>query len=250
ILFVAPEQLDDIDRFRFLLSLPVSLIVIDEAHCISTWGHDFRPSYRQIVQLIQKLEQINPDLKVLGLTATANHKTELDIKQQLTTTKAVQVQRATMDRPNIELTTLHVCGLAEKLALIAKYVADLAGDGLIYCATRENTEIVAEFCQKKNIRTIAYHAGIEAEQKRKLQTNFIKGEYKVIAATNALGMGIDKPDLRFIIHFDFPGSITAYYQEIGRVGRDGLAAKAVLLFDEQDIKIQQHFINSAQPQIE
>ncbi|MCK4609204.1 MAG: RecQ family ATP-dependent DNA helicase [Gammaproteobacteria bacterium] len=250
ILFVAPEQLDDIDRLQFLLSLPVSLIVIDEAHCISTWGHDFRPSYRQIVQLVQKIEQINPTLKVLGLTATANHKTELDIKQQLTTVKPIQIQRASMDRPNIELTTVHVAGLAEKLALIVQYVTELDGDGLIYCATRENTEIVAEFCQSQNIKAIAYHAGIDSEQKRKLQTNFIKGEYKVIAATNALGMGIDKPDLRFIIHFDFPGSITAYYQEIGRAGRDGLPAKAVLLFDHQDRKIQQHFINSAQPQAE
>jgi ATP-dependent DNA helicase RecQ len=250
ILFVAPEQLDDIDRLQFLLSLPVSLIVIDEAHCISTWGHDFRPSYRQIILLVRQLEQINPDLKVLGLTATANHKTETDIKQQLTTIKPVQVQRASMDRPNIELATVRVSGLAEKLGLIKQYVSQQDGDGLIYCATRENTEIVAEFCQDQNIKAIAYHAGINAEQKRKLQANFINGKYKVIAATNALGMGIDKPDLRFIIHFDVPGSITAYYQEIGRVGRDGLPAKAILLFDKQDEKIQQYFINSAQPKLE
>ncbi len=250
ILFVAPEQLDDIDRFQFLLSLPVSLIVIDEAHCISTWGHDFRPSYRQIVQLVQSLENVNPDIKVLGLTATANHKTEADIKQQLTTVKPIEVHRADMDRPNIKLIAMTVSGLAQKLALVAQLVAEIDGDGLIYCATRDNTEIVAEFCQSQNINAIAYHAGIDPEQKRKLQTNFINGKYKVIAATNALGMGIDKPDLRFIIHFDVPGSITAYYQEIGRAGRDGLPSKAVLLFDKQDRKIQQHFINSAQPTVE
>jgi len=250
ILFVAPEQLDDIDRFKFLLSLPISLVVIDEAHCISTWGHDFRPSYRQIIQLIKNLENVNPSLKILGLTATANHKTEEDIKKQLTTAKSILVHRASMDRPNIKLLTLQVSGLAQKLALVTRLIAETSGDGLIYCATRENTEIVAEFCQNQNINAIAYHAGIDANQKRKLQNNFISGQYKVIAATNALGMGIDKPDLRFIIHFDVPGSITAYYQEIGRVGRDGLPSKAILLFDKQDRKIQQHFINSAQPVVE
>lgn len=250
ILFVAPEQLDNIDKFKFLLSLPVSLVVIDEAHCISTWGHDFRPSYRQIIRLVQNLENINPDLKILGLTATANCKAEEDIKQQLTTLKPIQVQRSSMDRPNIKLLAMRVSGLAQKLALIAQLVEKMSGDGLIYCATRENTEIVTEFCLSQNINAIAYHAGIDADQKRELQNNFISGKYKVIAATNALGMGIDKPDLRFIIHFDIPGSITAYYQEIGRVGRDGLPSKAILLFDRQDRKIQQHFINSAQPVVE
>lgn len=250
ILFVAPEQLDDITRFQFLLSLPVSLIVIDEAHCISTWGHDFRPSYRQIVQLVQNVEQDNPALKVLGLTATANHQTETDIKRQLSTVKPVQIHRGSMARSNIKLQTIQASGLAQKLALIAALVTKIAGDGLIYCATRENTEIVAQYCQSQKIDAVAYHAGIDPELKRELQTNFIRGKYKVIAATNALGMGIDKPNLRFIIHFDVPGSITAYYQELGRVGRDGLPSKVILLFDKQDRKIQEHFINAAQPTID
>lgn len=247
ILFVAPEQLDDIERFGFLLTLPISFVVIDEAHCISTWGHDFRPSYRQIIQLVQKLEQKNPELKVLGLTATANQKTAGDIKQQLSFNKPIVVHRATMDRPNIQLFVRQARGLVEKLAMVEQLLAKLDGDGLIYCATRENTELVAEYCQTKNINIAAYHAGMDANVKRKLQQNFIEGKYKVIAATNALGMGIDKADLRFIIHFDVPGSITAYYQEVGRCGRDGLPAQGILLFDPQDEKIQQHFINSAQP---
>ncbi len=247
ILFVAPEQLNNIEQFEFLLSLPISLIVIDEAHCISTWGHDFRPSYRQIVQLVHHLEQKNSSIKVLGLTATANHKTENDIEKQLSVDKPLITHRASMDRPNIQLSVIHAQNLAQKLAFTEQLITQLEGDGLIYCATRENTEIVAEYCRKRNINIVAYHAGMDPNEKRILQQNFITGKYKVISATNALGMGIDKQDLRFIIHFDVPGSIIAYYQEVGRCGRDGLPAHGILLFDPKDKKIQQHFIESAQP---
>ncbi|EKD45403.1 MAG: hypothetical protein ACD_69C00311G0001, partial [uncultured bacterium] len=237
ILFVAPEQLDDIDRFDFLLALPISLIVIDEAHCISTWGHDFRPSYRQIIKLVQALENKNPSIKVLGLTATANHKTQADIVQQLSANIPVLVQRSNMDRPNIKLSVIEARGLANKLFYVKQLIEMLPGDGLIYCSTRENTEVVAKYCQKQNIRAVAYHAGIDSSEKIKLQNEFISGKYKVIAATNALGMGIDKSNLRFIIHFDVPGSITAYYQEVGRAGRDGLPADGIILYDSSDKKI-------------
>lgn len=247
ILFVAPEQLDNIEQLDFLLALPISLVVIDEAHCISTWGHDFRPSYRQIVKLVQLLEQNNSALKVLGLTATANHKTENDIKQQLSIDKPMAVHRASMNRPNIQLSVIQAHSLAHKMTLLEQLLAKFTGDGLIYCATRENTELVAKYCQQKNINVAAYHAGMEADEKRQLQHAFISGKHKIIAATNALGMGIDKSNLRFVIHFDLPGSITAYYQEVGRCGRDGLPAYGILLFDPQDKKIQQHFIDSAQP---
>lgn len=250
ILFVAPEQLDDIDRFDFLLALPVSLIVIDEAHCISTWGHDFRPSYRQIIKLVQSLERKNPEIKVLGLTATANHKTETDIIRQLATNISVVVQRSNMDRPNVRLSVIKADGLAKKLLSMKQLIDLLPGDGLIYCSTRENTEIVAEFCQNQNIKAAAYHAGLDPVIKRQLQDELIAGKYKVIIATNALGMGIDKANLRFIIHFDVPGSITAYYQEVGRSGRDGLPANGIILYDSGDKKIQQHFINSAQPTVD
>lgn len=247
ILFVAPEQLDDIDRFNFLLTLPISLMVIDEAHCISTWGHDFRPSYRQIIKLVQELESKNPIIKILGLTATANHKTEIDIVKQLSVNIPVTVQRSSMDRPNIKLAVIEAHGLSHKLFHTEQLIAKLPGDGLIYCATRENTELVADYCLKQNIKAAAYHAGLDSDIKRNLQNEFIQGKYKIIAATNALGMGIDKANLRFIIHFDFPSSITAYYQEVGRCGRDGLPADGILLYDVSDKKIQQHFINSAQP---
>ena len=250
ILFVAPEQLDDVERFSFLLNLPVSLIVVDEAHCISTWGHDFRPSYRQIVQLVKAIENKNPNVKVLGLTATADIKTEADIKQQLSTVASeVKVQRSNMDRPNIQLSVVKAHGIAEKLAIIEELVPSLTGDGLIYCSTRENAELVAEYLQQKKINIVAYHAGFMPEEKRVLQQNFIAGKYKIIAATNALGMGIDKANLRFIVHFDVPGSITAYYQEVGRSGRDGMPARGILLYDNSDKKVQQYFIDSAQPTI-
>lgn len=248
ILFIAPEKLDHLDYVEFLLNLPVSLVVVDEAHCISTWGHDFRPSYRQIIHFIQTLEKKNAQLKVLALTATANQKTEQDIKKQLSYMQQnISIQRHNMNRANIQLSVIMVSGIAEKLNYITQLIQQLTGHGLIYCATRENTELTANYLQKMGINAIAYHAGLDPEVKRQLQQNFINNHYKVITATNALGMGIDKQDLRFIIHFDMPGSITAYYQEVGRCGRDGKSAQGILLFDEADKKIQEYFIDSAQP---
>lgn len=248
LLFVAPEQLDHVDRFNFLLNLPVSLVVVDEAHCISTWGHDFRPSYRQIVQYVRRLQEKSPKARVLGLTATADAKTEEDIKQQLSTEQApIKVLRDSMDRPNISLSVIRAEGIARKLELCCKLLSEFEGSGLIYCATRENTEIVADFLKKRGLNVESYHAGYPPQEKRKLQAAFIQDAYKALAATNALGMGIDKQNLRYIIHFDVPGSVTAYYQEVGRCGRDGLPSKGIILFDPADKRIQQHFIDSSQP---
>ena len=250
ILFIAPEQLEHVDKFNFLLQLPIRLIVIDEAHCISTWGHDFRPSYRQILQLARALIARNPNTKMLALTATANQKIEIDIKQQLTVDRQiVHVQRESMNRPNIRLSVIHTAGVATKLTAVTHLLEQLQGSGLIYCATRENTEIVAEYLCSQGFPVVAYHAGIETTRKRQIQTDFTQQDNLIVAATNALGMGIDKSNLRFVIHFDFPGSITAYYQEVGRAGRDNLPAEGILLYDPADGRIQKYFIESSQPSL-
>jgi len=249
ILFVAPEQLDNLVTREFVSSLPVELLVVDEAHCISTWGHDFRPSYRQIVQTVREFTLRQPQLRVLGLTATADARTEADIARQLGTADSspLRVIRTSMDRPNIALALVGSQGLAGKLAWLGAHLPAWEGSGILYCATRENTTTVADYLRGQGVDAVAYHAGLDPGDKRRLQGAFLTGEHRVIAATNALGMGIDKPDVRFIVHFDVPGSITAYYQEVGRAGRDGKPARGVLLFDPADSRIQEHFIRSAQP---
>ncbi|MFT4553479.1 MAG: ATP-dependent DNA helicase RecQ [Chlamydiales bacterium] len=250
ILFVAPEQLDHVDRFDFLLNLPVKLIVVDEAHCISTWGHDFRPSYRQILQFVHALMNKDKSVRVLGLTATADRTTEGDIKEQLSLPgRPLEVMRETMDRPNIKLSAFQLSTTAQKLYACEQLLSQIEGAGLIYCATRENTELVSNYLKSRHIDAAAYHAGFPSEDKRRLQKEFINDKFKVLAATNALGMGIDKSNLRFIIHFDIPGSITAYYQEVGRCGRDGLEAFGILLYDPADKRIQRYFIESSQPTV-
>ncbi len=252
ILFVAPEKLDNIESYDFLIRLNIGLLVVDEAHCISTWGHDFRPSYRQIIHAVHCFEKKNTDLRVLGLTATANPRTESDIAHQLTGPEAapLKVLRLSMDRPNISLRVIPVHGTAQKLEVLEKFLRETQGAGILYCATREGTEIVSEYLREKNLDVLSYHAGYTPERKRELQETFMNGKIKAIAATNALGMGIDKPDIRFIVHTDIPGSVTAYYQEVGRAGRDGLPAQGILLFDESDRRIQDHFIQSALPTLD
>ena len=249
ILFIAPEQLDDVDRFAFLLGLEVAMVVVDEAHCISTWGHDFRPSYREIARLVRALRAKSPHIYVLGLTATADQRCEQDISAQLApaSDEPLIVHRRTMDRPNIVLHDLSATSQAHKLAMLHQILPTLGDQGLIYCATRDHTEIVSDYLTFKGLPVPAYHAGRDPELKRELQDAFLQGEFPAISATNALGMGIDKSDLRYVVHFDVPGSITAYYQEVGRAGRDGAPATGVLLYHEDDKRIQEHFIHAARP---
>ncbi|MCB1049773.1 MAG: RecQ family ATP-dependent DNA helicase [Acidobacteria bacterium] len=247
ILFIAPERLENLTVFAFLQRLPVDLLVIDEAHCISTWGHDFRPAYRQILNAVHTMTAKNQGLRLLALTATANHKTEADIVAQLSEKRSVQIMRSSMDRPNLALAIRPVQGLGEKLAFLLDHLRGFQGCALLYCATREQTELVASYLSQNGLSVTAYHAGFLSDQKRALQERFISGQAPIIAATNALGMGIDKPDIRLIVHVDVPGSITAYYQEVGRAGRDGQPAQGLLLYDPADRKVQDYFIQNAQP---
>lgn len=245
ILFVSPEQIDHVDRAQFFLALPISLVVVDEAHCISMWGHDFRPSYRQILPFVKQLEENRKELRVLALTATADRRIEKDIQEQLCfrgeTTASL---REAMDKPSLQLFVVKIHSMQEKLGVIEGILRE-NGAVLIYCATRENVELVAEYFARKGIELAAYHAGLDPQMKREIESAFLSDRYKGIVATNALGMGIDKPNIRILVHFDIPGSITAYYQEVGRAGRDGLSAKGILLYDPKDEKIQEYFIESS-----
>ncbi|MEZ4380005.1 MAG: RecQ family ATP-dependent DNA helicase [Nannocystaceae bacterium] len=251
ILFVSPEKLDNLNHFEFLLSLPVSLLVIDEAHCISTWGHDFRPAYRRILDAVVHFQERQPELRVLALTATADERTERDVAALLSADDVpLVVHRQGMDRPNLALALRPVRGLPAKLEALLEVMRGVQGCAVLYCATRDQTEIVAGYLAANDVPVVAYHAGLDPGRKRQLQEGFTSGAIPMIAATNALGMGIDKPDIRFIAHVDVPGSITAYYQEVGRAGRDGAPATGVLLFDPGDAEVQRYFIRSAQPTVD
>lgn len=243
ILFLAPEQLDRLDRVAWLESLDVRLLVIDEAHCISTWGHDFRPAYREIGRFVRRLRE-GDGVRVLALTATADERTASDVVQQLA---PLDVRRQSMDRPNLALAVRPVEGFGQKLVALDAFLSDEPGCCLLYCATRDNTHLVADYLASRGHQVAAYHAGLPPDRKRALQDGFLRGDFRAIAATNALGMGIDKSDLRAVVHVDVPGSITAYYQEVGRAGRDGLPASGLMLWDPADRKIQRYFIHSAQP---
>ena len=242
VLYIAPERLSNIVWQNYISQMRISMIVIDEAHCISTWGHDFRPDYRRIVRL---LDAIPKSTAVLALTATANKRVEVDILQQMGV--GVQVLRGSMLRSNLHLHVIHVKGDQEKLSYLAEILPYTLGTGIIYTATRPDTEIVAAFLQCQGLAAEYYHAGRDNDVRQEIEQKLMANHYKVVCSTNALGMGIDKRDIRFIIHYHIPGSPIQYYQEIGRAGRDGQVAQCVLLYDPEDLRIQEHFINQAKP---
>ncbi len=242
LLFIAPERLDNMLWQKYVLQMSISMIVIDEAHCISTWGHDFRPHYRRLVRLLDAIPENTP---VLGLTATANKRVEEDILQQMG--KNVQVVRGTMQRPNLHLNVLHVSGDAEKLSYLAEALPGYPGTGIIYVATKRDAEMVAAFLSQQGLAVDYYHAGRDDEMRQSIEQKLMMNQYKVVCSTNALGMGIDKSDVRFIVHYHVPASPIHYYQEKGRAGRDGDGARCILLYDPDDSIIQKHFISNAKP---
>ena len=239
ILYVSPEKLSNRHFAERLKSLQPSYLFVDEAHCISEWGHNFRPSYRKIREFVEFLGINN----VSSFTATATEDVRKDIIDQLGLKDAKVFVRG-FERENFHLNVIHTPRKKEKIAELLKLVNQPA---IIYTATRRSAEEVTEFLRSNRIDCTYYHAGLSSEVRRMVQDDFLTGRVKVIAATNAFGMGIDKSDIRIIIHFNITGTIENYYQEIGRAGRDGKDASIYLLYDERDRQIQEYFISSSRP---
>ncbi len=248
LLLVSPERLNN-PRFRSLLSTiagRVGLFVVDEAHCISDWGHDFRPDYRRIVRILRNLPRGVP---VLATTATANDRVVADVQLQLG--PGLTVLRGPLARPSLRLQNIQLADQSKRLAWLAENLSKFPGTGIIYCLTIADTERVGKWLRLKGFQVKAYHAGNDANiDREQLEQALLNNEIKALVATVALGMGFDKPDLGFVIHFQRPGSVVAYYQQVGRAGRALSRAYGILLSGREDDEIQDYFISSAFPPAE
>ncbi|MDR1937270.1 MAG: DNA helicase RecQ [Tannerellaceae bacterium] len=236
LLYISPEGL--LSELDWLLSrMEISLIAIDEAHCISRWGHDFRPEYAQMAIIKERF----PGVPVIALTATADKITRLDIIEQLKLSDP-QLFISSFDRPNLSLGVHRGLGKKEKVAAIVHFIRRRKEQsGILYCMKRADTEDLAALLTANGIKAAAYHAGLPASQREKAQTDFINDHTEVICATIAFGMGIDKSNVRWVIHYNMPGSIENYYQEIGRAGRDGLESDTLLFYSLGDLVLLRRF---------
>jgi RecQ family ATP-dependent DNA helicase len=243
LVYVAPERFRSAHFVEALKSVNVSLFAVDEAHCVSTWGHDFRPDFLRLKAAIEEIGRP----QVVALTATATPHVRADIIEQL----GLREPRAFVsgfDRPNLSIKVVHTLKEREKIAHVKSLAAAAnGGSGIIYSSTRKSVEQVARRLKDAGLSVVAYHAGMEEAERTRAQDDFMSGRVQMIVATNAFGMGIDKADIRFVIHYHLPGSIEAYYQEIGRAGRDGLPATCVLLFNYADKRTQDYFIEGSYP---
>jgi len=239
LLYVAPERFTP-SFVRWVQGLDVRLMAIDEAHCLSQWGHDFRPDYLRLGKVRERIGRP----PTVALTATATPEVQEDIVRTLDLASGRTFIRG-FDRENLVLEVVETGGKRDKDAMLR----DLVGEGpaLVYCATRKNVERATQALRADGVRAGFYHAGLDPSQRSRIQEDFMNGRVPVVAATNAFGMGIDKRDIRAIVHYDMPGTVEAYYQEIGRAGRDGRMSRATLLYHPVDRRIHEFFINNAHP---
>ena len=247
-LLITPERLAN-ENFRqstlMKIADRIGLLVVDEAHCISDWGHDFRPDYRRLTNVLRMLPRNTP---VLGTTATANDRVIGDIKTQLAD---FQIQRGPLSRRSLSLQTMRLENQASRLAWLAQSIPQIPGSGIVYVLTKRDAEQVATWLSRHGISARAYHAGLQGQaghdERRRLEDMLLNNEIKVLVATTALGMGYDKPDLSFVIHYQAPSSVVAYYQQVGRAGRAIPSAVGILLAGEEDEQIHDYFRRTAFP---
>ena len=237
-LYVAPETLKKEETVDFLRSVKVSFVAVDEAHCISEWGHDFRPEYRRIKEIIKAID----DVPMVALTATATPKVQFDIQKNLNMIDA-EVFKSSFNRDNLYYEVKAKGKKGQTLKDILSFINKRQGkSGIIYCLSRKKVEEVAEILAANGVKALPYHAGLDAKTRSSHQDKFLMEEADVIVATIAFGMGIDKPDVRFVIHYDVPKSLEGYYQETGRSGRDGKAGDCVLFYNPNDNEKLEKFL--------